>query len=163
MAASDNPDDPTSSSEESEPELTASEYKEIREYKIFQEGILYQRVNIFIVTSSIFVTAFVASAYLSTDRWIPGAIGFIGLVSTIIWWISLKRQNVIVNDQRVMLTEDPIYRLFKKGRKGEDPKWKGRDRGYFPGHFLLLEMLPLTFCLFWLVAVLWLILGKPAG
>ena len=144
-------------------------YRELREYKKFQEELLYSRINIFIVVSSISAAGFSAS---SPDS---GLFEFslVGILVTIIWWINVFRQSVVVEDLREELEDDPIFRLLRKRRLKQDrargkpskavesetetpkklwfPWWKGRRRGLFSGQYLLVHLLPIVFLVFWVV------------
>jgi len=127
----------------------------LRQYKLHQEEILYSRINIFVVVLSIFVAIFGAAQ--SQDAVIAFAVLLLGAVLTIVWWLAVHRQNVIVNDYRFRLdVEDPLFRKWREDRWRKD-KEEGRKRKRVSGQKLVIYVLPSIFGVFWVFALVWLI------
>ena len=123
----------------------------LRQYKQHQEEILYSRINIFILVSSIFVGIF--GVVLSQDVKIAFAVSCLGAALTIIWWLAVHRQRVIVNDFRVRLDDtDTYYKECRNDRRTKD-KAHRMKRKLISGQRLLIDFLPAVFLLFWMFAI----------
>ncbi|MCH8045160.1 MAG: hypothetical protein IID44_15730 [Planctomycetes bacterium] len=129
--------------------------KWLRDYKLHQENILYSRINIFIVVSSIFVGSFCilqSQVFLAYLAWLAGA------ALTRVLWLAIRRQSMILNDYRDLLyNEDPVYRNWRRYRKWKD-KARGKEGKPISGQKLMFDYLPRIFGAFWAIALAWLIL-----
>lgn len=135
----------------------------LRQYKIHQENILYSRINIFILVSSIFLGIFgvvLSQDVRSQDVEIAFAVSCLGTIITIVWWLAVHRQRIVVNDlRRRLYKHDTLYRKRRIVRDKLDKKqWKRIRR--ISGQRLVIDVLPATFLVVWVVAVFWLALRE---
>jgi len=103
----------------------------LREYKMYQETILYSRINIFIVASSILVAAF----FGADETCLRFPMALLGLVVTALWLFVVRRQKQVVDDLRAELqVTDPLYQRLRSAREDKDSQEK-RSQGQGPLFF----------------------------
>lgn len=117
------------------------------DYKMHQENLLYARINIFIVVSSIFLASFATIS--QSKEFIPSlTVCLLALGVTIIWILNVRRQMFIVNFYAEKLKLDPTFAEFKK-----DPL-RATRKG-ISGQASLGYWVPCMFIIVWVLAIFW--------
>lgn len=115
------------------------------QYRNYQEDLLYQRINVFLIAQSMLFVAYTEAK----DGLISGAISYLGTVMTILGWFSIIRQRFVLQFARDYVKDKVTAygELQKKRKKEEDKLWFHR---HFSGQELLCFSLPLLMLLVWL-------------
>lgn len=144
---------------------TKEEKEWLRQYKMHQEGLLYSRINIFLLSVSLIAAIFMTSAAsifkgsLEAHWLLQLLILFLpilGLCLTLAWWFAACRQKEVVDFySKMQKRSDPFYEWLSILRR--EIRDTGKKKCYFNkrGQKVLVNLLPKLFFIFWLLALAW--------
>lgn len=124
----------------------------------YQESVLYARINIFIVASAILMNVFGLLFVTAKISIANHVVSIFGIVLTLVMWLAIWRQSVVVEDIRRFLrdaVQDTAFADLGINRKQLDA-----TRFSPSGKRLMFTVLPFLFLLFWIGALAISVLGK---
>lgn len=121
-----------------------------------EQNLLYQRINIFLLASSVVVVGF-AGAVQTMDLLFLIGTGLLGLVIALSWLRVVHRQVQIVDWLKERLLE--VSTCYRDWTKFAKEKEMAPDVTVHHVSWILYRALPMLFILFWSGALVWIALA----